>query len=102
MLLFSLANVVVSAHGPHPLRSELNFPMGTKSPIDFAPERWEIAIHALDAIFQHTSSSLQGSGRAGEVLRENGEKGLFGEPAQCGSRVLFNPLVEPPRPLTAD
>ena len=35
----------------HPLKSELNFPIGDKRPLDFSPERWTCAIHALDAVF---------------------------------------------------
>jgi hypothetical protein len=35
----------------HPLKSELNFPIGAKQPIDFAGERWELPIHVLEAIF---------------------------------------------------
>jgi hypothetical protein len=35
----------------HPLKSELNFPIGHKQPIDLAGYRWELPIHILDAIF---------------------------------------------------
>ena len=35
----------------HPLKSELNFPIGEKHPLDLSPERWTCAIHALDAVF---------------------------------------------------
>jgi hypothetical protein len=35
----------------HPLKSELNFPIGPKEPVDFAGERWELPIHILEAIF---------------------------------------------------
>jgi len=35
----------------HPLRSELNFPIMERQPLDLSPDRWELAIHALDAIF---------------------------------------------------
>ena len=56
----------------HPLKSELNFPLGAKKPIEPAPERWQCAIHALDAIFTHDGSPMsvpfQDSGRALEVL----------------------------------
>ncbi|GLE02888.1 hypothetical protein PINS_up011752 [Pythium insidiosum] len=34
----------------HPLRSELNFPIGNKFPIDLAANRWELPIYLLDAI----------------------------------------------------
>jgi hypothetical protein len=38
----------------HPLRSELNFPIGHKQPIDLAPDRWELPIFVIDSIFSHT------------------------------------------------
>ena len=58
----------------HPLKAELNFPIGTKHPLDFSPERWECAIHALDAVFylerQAMSVPFHQSGRAHKVLSE--------------------------------
>eukprot|EP01012_Entosiphon_sulcatum_P007139 TRINITY_DN13559_c0_g1_i1.p1 TRINITY_DN13559_c0_g1~~TRINITY_DN13559_c0_g1_i1.p1 ORF type:complete len:4669 (-),score=764.85 TRINITY_DN13559_c0_g1_i1:3029-17035(-) len=35
----------------HPLKSELNFPIGAKLEIDFSPLRWKLPIHLLDAIY---------------------------------------------------
>lgn len=35
----------------HPLRSELNFPIGERLDLDFNPLRWRMPIHILDAIF---------------------------------------------------
>jgi thiol-disulfide isomerase/thioredoxin len=35
----------------HPLKSELNFPIGAKEPLDFSPLRWQLPVHILDAIF---------------------------------------------------
>ena len=35
----------------HPLKSELNFPIGDKLDLDFSPLRWDFAIHLLDALF---------------------------------------------------
>jgi hypothetical protein len=35
----------------HPLKSELNFPMGRKDAIDLAGYRWDLPIHLLDAFF---------------------------------------------------
>eukprot|EP00760_Papus_ankaliazontas_P003017 PhM_4_TR11378/c0_g1_i1/m.4426 len=35
----------------HPLKSELNFPIGPKELLDFAPMRWTLPIHILDAMF---------------------------------------------------
>ena len=34
----------------HPLRSELNWPLGDKFGLDFAPKRWEIPTHLLEAL----------------------------------------------------
>ena len=58
----------------HPLKSELNFPVGDKLPLDFSPERWTCAIHILDAVFYAEKGSMsvafQQSGRAHRVLEE--------------------------------
>jgi len=35
----------------HPLRSELNFPIGEKYPIDLSGERWELPIYLLSLLF---------------------------------------------------
>jgi len=35
----------------HPLKSELNFPIGTKLDLDFHPLRWKLPIHLVDAVF---------------------------------------------------
>jgi hypothetical protein len=34
----------------HPLRSELNWPLGDKNPLDFAPKRWEVPAHLIEAV----------------------------------------------------
>lgn len=34
----------------HPLKSELNFPIGRKEDLDFAPLRWNLPIHIMDAV----------------------------------------------------
>ena len=58
----------------HPLRSELNFPIGERLPLDFSPERWTCAIHALDAVFYlergAMSVAFHQSGRAHRTLDE--------------------------------
>jgi hypothetical protein len=35
----------------HPLKSELNFPVGQKQLIDFATQRWDLPLHLLKAMF---------------------------------------------------
>ena len=56
----------------HPLKSELNFPIGDKFPLDLSPERWTCAIHALDAVFYVERKSMSvpfhQSGRAHTIL----------------------------------
>jgi hypothetical protein len=58
----------------HPLKAELNFPLRDKLPLDFSPERWTCAIHALDGIFCHETaalaSGLQQSTRAARLLAQ--------------------------------
>ena len=58
----------------HPLKSELNFPIGAKLPLDFTPERWNLAIHLIDAVFyvdrKRLSVGFQQSSRAYSILRE--------------------------------
>ena len=41
----------------HPLKSELNFPIGEKKALDCAPLRWDLPIHMLDAVRLHFTSS---------------------------------------------
>lgn len=58
----------------HPLKSELNFPIGPKLDLDFAPLRWKLPIHILDAIFYADGGSLsvgfKESNRAIGILEE--------------------------------
>jgi hypothetical protein len=35
----------------HPLKSELNFPIGEKSKADLQPERWNLPVHLLESVF---------------------------------------------------
>ena len=37
----------------HPLKSELNFPVGSKFDYDMDPERWQLPMHLLDLLFFH-------------------------------------------------
>eukprot|EP00656_Telonema_subtile_P053986 TRINITY_DN7933_c0_g3_i1.p1 TRINITY_DN7933_c0_g3~~TRINITY_DN7933_c0_g3_i1.p1 ORF type:complete len:609 (+),score=104.89 TRINITY_DN7933_c0_g3_i1:99-1925(+) len=58
----------------HPLKSELNFPVGPKEEIDFSPIRWSLPIHLLDALFYcksgRLSTSLKDSAEAQDLLTE--------------------------------
>ena len=48
----------------HPLKSELNWPIGLKDPIDYSRSklgvglRWDIQWHILDAVFYHTQRKM--------------------------------------------
>ena len=57
----------------HPLRSELNFPVGPKEQLDFAPMRWHVALHLLDgwlcAHGEAVPTKLEGYGKAHDVAR---------------------------------
>ncbi|KAJ8548740.1 hypothetical protein ON010_g10931 [Phytophthora cinnamomi] len=46
----------------HPLRSELNFPIGNKFPIDLAANRWELPIYLIDAVLAPPNTSKDPSG----------------------------------------
>ena len=56
----------------HPLKSELNFPIGAKLELDFAPHRWKLPIHLLDAVFYSSTGKMsvgfQDSNRAHSIL----------------------------------
>jgi hypothetical protein len=58
----------------HPLKSELNFPIGAKHDLDFNPLRWKLPIHLLDAIFYaergRMSVGFRQSVRAVQILAE--------------------------------
>ena len=42
----------------HPLKSELNFPIGARLPLEPTPERWLLALHLIDALFYHNTRFL--------------------------------------------
>ncbi|KAE9011489.1 hypothetical protein PF007_g10769 [Phytophthora fragariae] len=46
----------------HPLRSELNFPIGNKFPIDLAANRWELPIYLIDAVLASPNTSKDPTG----------------------------------------
>jgi len=56
----------------HPLKSELNFPVGEKHDLDFHPQRWKLPIHILDAVFyaerRRMAVGFRQSNRAFEIL----------------------------------
>ena len=61
----------------HPLKSELNFPLGEKHALDCsdAGERWTLPIHILDAIFYSgfgRASAFEARGVALDILRRIG------------------------------
>jgi len=46
----------------HPLKSELNFPVGQKELIDFNPLRWSLPMHLVDALFYSLRSPPKTTG----------------------------------------
>ena len=46
----------------HPLRSELNFPIGAKLRLVPEPDRWQLPIHILDAVLYRSSKHLSVKG----------------------------------------
>ncbi|KAL3658013.1 hypothetical protein V7S43_017055 [Phytophthora oleae] len=57
----------------HPLRSELNFPIGNKFPIELAANRWELPIFLIDAVLASPDTSKDPLGlilRLHDVLDE--------------------------------
>eukprot|EP01063_Lacrimia_lanifica_P039595 TRINITY_DN8724_c1_g4_i1.p1 TRINITY_DN8724_c1_g4~~TRINITY_DN8724_c1_g4_i1.p1 ORF type:complete len:4579 (+),score=2099.61 TRINITY_DN8724_c1_g4_i1:248-13984(+) len=58
----------------HPLKSELNFPIGEKHDLPLAPVRWRLPIHLLDAIFYYKlgriSVQFKDSPKAKEILKK--------------------------------
>lgn len=58
----------------HPMKSELNFPIGPKEELDLSPLRWHLSIHLLDSIFyaerKRMSVPFKMSSRA-QALLEN-------------------------------
>ena len=58
----------------HPMKSELNFPIGNRVELDYSPQRWQMPIHLLDAIFyaeeQKLSVGFKQSSRATDILEK--------------------------------
>ena len=56
----------------HPMKSELNFPIGEKIELDFSPQRWQMPIHLIDGIFfaerKRMSVGFKQSMRAKQIL----------------------------------
>lgn len=57
----------------HPMKSELNFPVGPRLALDFSPQRWLLPMHLLDAVFYAQSGRVTGhmfrqSSRATSIL----------------------------------
>ena len=50
----------------HPLKSELNWPLGKRKPLDFGASRWAVPFHLLDALFYCCG------GKVPETWQDNG------------------------------
>jgi hypothetical protein len=82
----------------HPLRSELNFPIGLKHPIDMSGPRWLLPIHLLDGIFAYQQ------GRASEDVQEQlkfGASSAAGTAATTGGASGGGSHVRPSVPTDA-
>ncbi|CAJ1371061.1 unnamed protein product, partial [Effrenium voratum] len=71
----------------HPLRSELNFPIGPKNLIDFAPHRWQIPLHLLEGIF---------------ISELKGEKGELTPPERFADSALAKDILKQIAKTVAD
>ena len=71
----------------HPLRSELNFPIGDKLDLDFNPLRWRLPIHLFDAVFYAETEKISGDLREAEdnfvILKKFREVVLAGYRKKC-------------------
>ena len=77
----------------HPLKSELNFPIGHRDKIDLFGYRWELPIFILDAIVSTRDELARGkAGAGGRGEEEGGEGGEGGEDGGSES-VVFNAVV---------
>ena len=48
----------------HPLKSELNWPLGKRKPLDFGASRWAVPFHLLDALFFCSEGTMPDAWRA--------------------------------------
>ena len=61
----------------HPLKSELNWPLGKRKPLDYGASRWAVPFHLLDALFYCTPGTVpprvpvrwKGNGTAQALLK---------------------------------
>ena len=42
----------------HPLKSELNWPLGKRKPLDYGASRWAVPFHLIDALFYCTDRQM--------------------------------------------
>ena len=59
----------------HPLKSELNFPIGEEVPAELSPERWALPIFILEAIFFERRTELSLPDGAKLMKESNGSRG---------------------------
>jgi hypothetical protein len=67
----------------HPLRSELNFPIGHKYPIDLSGYRWDLPIFLIDAIFAGETGSLT----VDSILQVDNETAIADRSAKISKRM---------------
>eukprot|EP00756_Hemistasia_phaeocysticola_P020667 Hpha_TRINITY_DN15730_c3_g3::TRINITY_DN15730_c3_g3_i3::g.38070::m.38070 len=61
----------------HPLKSELNFPVGRKTHLPLAPHRWNFVVHLIDAFFffseKRLSTAFREHPKAKDIMQELGD-----------------------------
>ena len=72
----------------HPLRSELNWPLGDKYALDFAPERWELPWHLLEAVLSLRPAPADAASASSASASAAPTPGVGGSAASKESEVL--------------
>ena len=79
----------------HPLRSELNFPIGPKYPLTPSPHRWNLAIHIIDGfLFSASSPSTIDTHTPPECLLQLKSKVAEGIAKKCIQTVPHMVLID--------
>ena len=53
----------------HPLKSELNWPLGKRKPLDFGASRWAVPFHLLDALFFCSEGTMPDAWRSNRTAK---------------------------------
>ena len=86
----------------HPLKSELNFPIGQNVSAELSPERWELPLFVLEAVFFAQTGELSLADGPKLVRESSGSRVLLDQiisKLQLGARLLA--LQDRPKPRVA-